>query len=85
MEICGALCYEVVILVVAQQKVDTRVFLDVNLEDCCHVGFREKPRGMLTPSFGWYRTGTSAPATNWQGLRYLYLRTLQGPPAFVYS
>jgi hypothetical protein len=36
MEICGALCDGVVILVVAQQEVDIRAFLGVNLGDCCH-------------------------------------------------
>jgi hypothetical protein len=41
MEICGALCYEVVVLVVAQQEVDIGAFLGVNLGDCCH-GFSRR-------------------------------------------
>jgi hypothetical protein len=53
MEICGAFCYEVVVLVVAQQEGDTGAFLGVNLGDCCHGFSRRAPElwRMLTPSF----------------------------------
>jgi hypothetical protein len=76
MEICGALCYEVVILVVAQQKVDTRVFLDVNLADA---EFR-LVQDCQDRYFGTCNklAGIEVPLPS-------YLRTLQGPPAFVYA
>jgi hypothetical protein len=43
MEICGALCDGVVILVVVQQEVDIRGFPGVNLGDCCHGFSRASP------------------------------------------